>query len=271
MSTGTSTTGPGPTLDVSQTPAIPFSRLVSVELRKMVDTRAGRWLLISIAGLTALVLVIELIVLISQDQEATFGSFGAGANIPMVILLPVLGVMSVTGEWSQRTAMVTFALVPSRGRVVAAKYVSALAIAVVAVAVAYALMAVANLVYAGASDFPLVWDSSPFGVFLTFLLYVIGMTTGFAFGSALLNTAVAIVVYFVYNFVLPGLMQLGAFYLDWFKSIQPWIDFNDAQTPLQGGTSVTGTEWAHLVVSGLIWLGIPLALGIRRMLRAEVK
>ena len=44
--------------------------------------------------------------------EATFGSFGAGANIPMVILLPVLGVMSVTSEWSQRTAMVTFALVP---------------------------------------------------------------------------------------------------------------------------------------------------------------
>ena len=44
-------------LDVSRRPAIPFSRLVSVELRKMVDTRAGRWLLISIAGLTALVLV----------------------------------------------------------------------------------------------------------------------------------------------------------------------------------------------------------------------
>ena len=70
--------------------------------------------------------------LLTQDQEATFGSFGAGANIPMVILLPVLGVMSVTGEWTQRTAMVTFALVPSRGRVVAAKYVSALVIAVLA-------------------------------------------------------------------------------------------------------------------------------------------
>jgi len=269
MSTSISTSNMS--LDVSQTPPIPFSRLVSVELRKMVDTRAGRWLLISIAGLTALVLTIQLIVLLTQDQEATFGSFGAGANIPMVILLPVLGVMSVTGEWTQRTAMVTFALVPSRGRVIAAKYVSALAIAVVAVVVAYVLMAVANLVYGGASSFPLVWDSSAFGVFLTFLLYVIGMTTGFAFGAALLNTAVAIVVYFVYNFVLPGLMELGAYYLDWFKSIRDWIDFNAAQTPLQGGTSVTGTEWAHLLVSGLIWVGIPLAIGLRRMLRAEVK
>ena len=36
------------TLDVSQTARVPFSRLVSVELRKMFDTRAGQWLLISI-------------------------------------------------------------------------------------------------------------------------------------------------------------------------------------------------------------------------------
>ena len=267
MSTATDTM----TLDVSQTPAIPFSRLVKVELRKMVDTRAGRWLLISIAGLTALVLAIQLIVLLTQDQKATFNSFGAGANIPMVILLPVLGVMSVTGECSQRTAMVTFALVPSRGRVIAAKYVSALVIAVLAVVVAYVLMAVANVVYGAASSFPLVWDSSVFGVFVTFVLYVIGMTTGFAFGSALLNTAAAIVVYFVYNFVLPGLMELGDHFLGWFHSIRDWVDFNAAQTPLQGENSVSGTAWAHLLVSGLIWLGIPLAIGLRRMLRAEVK
>src|SRR3954468_24044074 len=126
-----SATTPAMTLDVSGTEAIPFSRLVTVELRKMFDTRAGRWLLISIAGLTALVLTIQLIVQLSQGNAQTFDDFGAGANIPMVILLPVLGVMSVTGEWSQRTAMVTFTLVPHRGRVLAAKYVSSLNIAIV--------------------------------------------------------------------------------------------------------------------------------------------
>ncbi|WP_222432217.1 ABC transporter permease subunit [Leekyejoonella antrihumi] len=260
------------TLDLSSTPAIPFTRLVQVELRKMYDTRAGRWLLISIAGLTGLVLVIQLIVLLVKDQSATLGSFGAGANIPMVILLPVLGVMSVTGEWSQRTAMVTFALVPSRGRVIAAKYVSALAIALIAVVVAYVLMIVANLLYGAFSSHPMVWDfGGAFGIFLVFLLYVISLSIGFAFGAAILNTAGAIVVYFVYDFVLPGLMELGAHLLSWFHSIRPWIDFSNAQTPLQGGSSVTGQQWAHLLVSGSIWLGIPLAIGIRRMLRAEVK
>ncbi len=32
------------------TRAVPFTRLVHVELRKMLDTRAGRWLLIGIAA-----------------------------------------------------------------------------------------------------------------------------------------------------------------------------------------------------------------------------
>jgi ABC-2 type transport system permease protein len=259
------------TIDISSTPAISFTRLVQVELRKMYDTRAGRWLLISIAGLTGLVLAIQLIVLLSQDKTATLGSFGAGANIPMVILLPVLGVMSVTGEWTQRTAMVTFALVPSRSRVIAAKYVSALVIAVLAVVVAYVLMVVANLLYGAFSSHPMVWDNNAFTIFLVFLLYVIGMSTGFAFGSAILNTAAAIVVYFVYNFVLPGLMELGANLMNWFDKIRPWIDFANAQSPLQDGDSVSGKEWAQLLVSGLIWLGIPLVIGVRRMLRSEVK
>ena len=34
-------------------PGIPFTRLVKVELRKMFDTRAGRWLMISIAVLSS--------------------------------------------------------------------------------------------------------------------------------------------------------------------------------------------------------------------------
>src|SRR3954454_8314032 len=101
------------TLYVSQTARVPFSRLVQVELRKMFDTRAGRWLLISIGALTALVLVIQLWVVVAQDLDVDFRDFMAGMNTPMGILLPVLGIMAVTSEWSQRTAMVTFSLEPS--------------------------------------------------------------------------------------------------------------------------------------------------------------
>jgi ABC-type transport system involved in multi-copper enzyme maturation permease subunit len=258
------------TLDVSQTARVPFGRLVSVELRKMIDTRAGRWLLISIAALTALVLVIQLWVVLAQDLDITFDDFAGGANIPMNILLPVLGIMSVTSEWSQRTAMVTFTLEPSRSRFLAAKYVGTLIIALTAVVIGLALTILANALYGAISDHEAVWGVSAFQILCYFLLYLFAMSTGFAFGMLLLNTAAAIVIYFVYSFILPGLFELGAALLDWFKDIRPWIDFNLAQTPLTVA-DVSGKEWAQLATSGLIWLVLPLAIGIWRVLRAEVK
>jgi ABC-type transport system involved in multi-copper enzyme maturation permease subunit len=187
----------------------------------------------------------------------------------MNILLPVLGVMSVTSEWSQRTAMVTFSLEPSRTRFLAAKFVATLIVAVAAVVVGLILTIIANGLYAGLSDNAATWELGPFRIFCYFLLYVFGMATGFAFGTLLLNTAAAIVVYFVYSFILPGLFQLGTL-MDWFKDIQPWIDFANAQNPIIEA-DVSGKQWAQLATSGFIWLVLPLVVGVWRVLRAEVK
>lgn len=259
-----------PSLDVSGTPAIPFARLVRVETRKMADTRAGRWLLISIAALTALVLVIQLWVVVAQDLVVSFTDFMIAMNTPMGVLLPVLGIMSITSEWSQRTAMVSFSLEPSRMRLVTAKFVSTLLIALTAVVVGLVLAVVANLLYGALSGNTVVWQLTAVRLLSYFLLHVFGMATGFAFGMLFLNTAAGIVVYFVYSFVLPGLFQLGASLLGWFADLRPWIDFNAAQSPLTQGNP-SGSDWAHLVVSGLLWLVLPLALGTWRVLRAEVK
>ena len=258
------------TLDISGTTHVPFSRLVKVELRKMADTRAGRWLLISIAALTALVLTIQLAVILSNDLQVDFRDFMIAMNTPMGILLPVLGIMSVTSEWTQRTAMVTFTLEPSRSRLILAKFASTMLIAVVAVVIGLALSAVANLLYGALSGDPVLLDIGVVDVVFYFLLHAIGMATGFAFGTLFLNTAAAIVIYFVYSFVLPGLFQLGAQLMGWFRDIQPWIDFSAAQNPLIEG-DISGEQWAQLGVSGFIWLVLPLAVGLWRVLRAEVK
>lgn len=258
------------TFDITGTTPVPFGRLVAVELRKMADTRAGRWLLISIAALTALVLAIQLAVILSNDLQVDFRDFMIAMNTPMGILLPVLGIMSVTSEWTQRTAMVTFTLEPSRSRLILAKFVSTMLIAVVAVVIGLALSVAANLLYGALSGNEVLWDIGVVDVVFYFLLHAIGMATGFAFGTLFLNTAAAIVVYFVYSFVLPGLFQLGAQLMDWFADIQPWIDFAAAQNPLIEG-SISGEQWAQLAVSGFIWLVLPLAVGLWRVLRAEVK
>jgi ABC-2 type transport system permease protein len=265
-----SATAPPATLDVSQTHTVPFGRLVSVELRKLADTRAGRWLLISIAALTLLVLIIQMAVVLGQDLHPKFLDFLQGMNTPMGILLPVLGVMSVTSEWSQRTAMVTFTLEPSRVRVVGAKLVSILIISVVALVIGLVLGSLANLLYGALSGNTVVWGS--FAKFAAYylLLYVFGMVTGFAFGSLFLNSPAGIVVYFVYSFVLPGLLVLAGTLMDWFETIRPWIDFNNDQNDLIDST-IHGAGWAHLLVAGLLWMALPLAIGVWRIRRAEVK
>lgn len=257
-------------IDLNGTEAVPFGRLVSVELRKLVDTRSGRWLLISAAILTALVLVIQLWVVLAQDIAVDFGDFMVGANTPMGIVLPVLGILSITSEWSQRTAMTTFTLEPSRLRVVLAKLVTVSLVAVLAVVVGLVLAAGATLLHGALSGDSVVWGATGMRLFGFLLLHLFGMLTGFAFGTLFLNSPLAIVVYFVYSFVLPGLLQLGAALLTWFADLQPWVDFAFAQTPLLEG-SISGTEWAQLFTSGLLWLVLPLLVGLWRVLRSEVK
>lgn len=257
-------------LDISGTKPTPFSRLVRVEIRKMADTRAGLWLLISIGLLTAFVMVVQIWVSAANDLRVDFHDFMAGVNITIGILLPVLGILGVTQEWSQRTALVTFTLVPSRIRLFAAKFTALIFWALTAVAVGLVLATLANLAFGAVSGESARWGVGAGDVGLFFLLQVFGLATGFAFGTLFLSSAVAIVLYFVYSFVLPTLFGAGAALIDWFAKLQPWIDFNAAQGPLLEG-SVSGEEWAHLGVSGLLWLVLPLVLGLWRVLRAEVK
>lgn len=257
------------TIDLNRA-GIPMSRLINVELRKLVDTRAGTWLLGSIGMLSALVMVILIWVLAANDQIATFENFVGAMSTPMGILLPVLGIMSVTSEWGQRTGLVTFTLEPRRSRIVIAKLVSSVIVAVVALVVSVALGALGNVIFGLITGDDLIWNVSGLQLAGFFLLNVIGLATGFAFGMLFMNTAAAIVLFFVYSFVLPGLFAAGAALMDWFKDLQPWIDFAHAQTPLFGAT-MTGKDWSEFAVSGLIWFVLPLAIGIWRLLRAEVK
>ena len=105
-----------------------LGRLVAVELRKMLDTRAGFWLQIATVALAALVVIARLA---SGDAaDHTFASVLGDGLLPAAVLLPVAGILLVTSEWSQRTGMITFALVPVRSRVLGAKLVASLVLAV---------------------------------------------------------------------------------------------------------------------------------------------
>ena len=111
----------------------PLTRLTLVELRKMTDTRAGFWLQLAVVALT--LAIAGIMVGVGDAQDHTFETMLQAAMQPSVNLLPVIGILLVSSEWSQRTAQQTFTLVPRRTRVVAAKLLASLVVAAAAFAV----------------------------------------------------------------------------------------------------------------------------------------
>ena len=257
------TTGvPPAALEVSGTPAIPLSRLVRVELRKIADTRASRWLLIAIGAITAA--IIAIFFLTAGRQERTFTNFMGVTGTPQGFLLPVLGILLVTSEWGQRTALVTFTLVPVRGRVLLAKVLAALITGVAAIVLAMGIAALATLV--GGAD--AAWTNiglDDLGKFT--ILQVSGVLQGLAFGLLFLNTAAAIVTYFV----LPTAFSIVANLWMALRHAAPWVDLSTSQQPLYGGDHMSGEQWLHLASGTVIWVVVPFVLGLVRVLRAEVK
>ena len=247
---------------------IPMTRIVGVELRKMFNTRSGFWLMASI-GIAALLATIATL-LFAPDDELTQDAFSAAIGFPMAVILPMVAILSVTSEWSQRSGLTTFTLVPHRGRVVGAKMLATLAVAVVSMTVALAVGAVGNVAGSAIAGVDTVWDVSFQDFVLIILGNVLGMLAGFMLGVVLRNSPSAIVGYFVISFVLPTLFMVLANAQAWFEDVWPWIDFNYAQGALFNG-SPSAAEWAHLGVTGLVWLVIPMAVGLRVVVRSEVK
>jgi ABC-2 type transport system permease protein len=118
-------------------PAPSLARLVAIELRKTVDTRAGFWLFAASALLA--IVVVGLTLAFGHATDLMFGVFFARTVGTVGVLLPVVGILAITSEWSQRTAVTTFALVPRRERVIAAKLLAGLVVALASVAVCLAI------------------------------------------------------------------------------------------------------------------------------------
>ncbi len=237
-----------------------MSRLVRVELRKMGDTRAGMWFLIGIAALAAVVMTVFMVT--ADQADRTFLQLVGAAVIPQTALLPVLGILLVTSEWTQRTALVTFSLEPVRLRVVAAKFIAALTFGFAAVVVTLVL---ASLVTALAGN-DVAWNGVDGGMIAKLTLVQESVILqGLAFGLVILNSAGAIATFFV----VPTAIGLMTMMWDLLEDIAPWINFDNSI--LMQGVTLTNEQWAQFGVTSLIWIALPLAAGLARVIRKEVK
>jgi ABC-2 type transport system permease protein len=234
----------------------PLLRLSHVELRKMADTRAGFWLLAVVALIAIAIMVVILVAGNAADQDLAtiFSSTVAGASV----LLPVLGILAVTSEWSQRTALTTFTLVPERGRVVTAKVLAGLALGLVSVVVCLAASAIGNLITDGS------WSLGGAAIGNAALYQTLSMLGGLALGLLFLNSPLAIVMYFV----LPTVWGILGELIDALPA--DWLDTARTMTPLVEN-EMSGGDWARLATSCALWILLPFVVGLLRLRRAEVK
>jgi ABC-type transport system involved in multi-copper enzyme maturation permease subunit len=237
-----------------------LGRLMLVELRKALDTRAGFWLQAAVGALTLLLVVLYCV--FADADERTLWDTLLLAVQPASILLSVLGVLLVTSEWSQRTAPITFVLVPRRTRVVAAKVYASVVLSLAAVLVCLPVSAIAVAIAPGSGD---LWALPAGALGRVALSVILSMLTGLALGALLLSSAPAIVL----SFVLP-LVSGGVGSIPHVEPVAVWLDPLRSFAPLTERT-MSGLEWAHLGTTLVVWLVLPLAVGIRRIVRGEVQ
>ena len=237
------------------------TRLTSVELRKMTDTRAGFWLQLSVIGIAVLVVVINALAGHAGDHQ--FMDYFSGTSQGISALLPVLGILLVTSEWSQRTAMITFTLVPQRARVVTAKVLAAIALSLVALVVALVLAVIGTaLTDPGVGS---TWHLPPGALGQVALYLTANMLIGVAFGAVLLNSAPAIVLYYLMPI---GFGALGAIHA--LDHPMLWIDQSRAMEHITD-RFLSPTEWARVGTSLALWIVVPLAVGLLRIQRSEIR
>ena len=238
-----------------------LARLTAVELRKMTDTRAGFWLLLSTVGLAiAAVLILGFV---GDAQEHRLRDMLAVAVAPVVVLLPVVGILLVSSEWSQRTSLLTFALVPHRSRVIAAKLAAGvvLSLGALQICIAIALLGTA-IADPGASD---TWSLPAWMLGQTTVFVVTAMIMGIGFGAMLLSSAPAIVLYFALPLAWTAVGSL-AFLADAAR----WLDSTRSLAPMTDEL-MSSTQWARAGATLALWMLLPLLVGLWRVTRGDVR
>lgn len=236
-------------------------RLVAVELRRAVDTRAPRWAI----GVSV---VVGLVITSTQagGPPGSFADFMSVASIALPLLAGLLAVMAFTADWATRAALVTFALTPRRSHVLAARY---LAVVTITVGMVMALHALGAVVYVALRPDAAgtVVDSAVIRQLGSMVGLVVAVTlTSIAVAGLVLRTSLALVLAVFVPFSLTigfAFLPAGA---DWLGpySFSSWI------------AAPTGELWSAdrvgvgpAMTSFLLWTAAPCLLGWIRQVRAE--
>jgi ABC-2 type transport system permease protein len=186
--------------------------LVRAELRKLTTTRLWLWMLVlgvAMAGATTSLAIGfaepgPLSLQTAAGQRTVFAQATA-----TLVVVGILGIVSVTAEFTQQTATPTFLATPRRGRVVFAKLLTYAAVGLAYAAAGTAAVLTVALPWLAAKDIDVVLSGADLarslgGVALEVALYAV---LGVGVGCLMRNQIAAIVGFVVYLFVLGPILS----------------------------------------------------------------
>ena len=109
------------------------------------------------------------------------------------------------------------------------------------------------------------WHIEVSGLLNATLFQLLNTLIGVAFGMWLLNSPLAIVLYFA----LPTVWAMLGGLVSWLRDWAQWLDTTITMQPLIG-SEITSGQWARLGVSMLVWLVAPMLIGYFRIMRREI-
>jgi uncharacterized membrane protein len=94
------------------------------------------------------------------------------------------------------------------------------------------------------------------------------MLGGVAFGLAFMNSALAIVMYFV----IPIAWSILGETIRALDKPADWLDLGRPMSILaDSSATMTGTNWGQLATATAVWVGVVFAIGLVRLRRTELK
>ena len=235
-----------------------FGNLVKAESRKYVNTRA------------ALVLSILMAAVLAKVTTGTNLQF-----LPLAMtstLTAIIVILPVTSEWTQRGVLTTFVVEPRRERVVAAKALVALGVVLtvwLAIQLSWAVFNAAGAATHGLeASWEFHWTRWLGGV--EFLL--LNAAVAFALALLLRNTALTVTVFVAAPVAVGALSQFGelpAKVAAWLRT--PGASLDTILAAQKGGQTPDATLWGQFTVGIILWIVIPLAIGLWLNHRADAK
>ena len=236
-----------------------FTTLVAVETRKMADTRSGRWMLGFIVGLAAVALAWKVG---HADIPVSFHNYMNPVVGIVAFGAPLVGLLAMTSEWTQRTALATFTLAPRRSAVIAAKFLASMMLSLALLAVGL-LTALAATALGGVIHGDAAFDATFGDLRGALAVVLLQVVMAAAFGALAAHTAIALVAFIA----APAIWaNLGPELL---KGVAPWFDVFAAYTRLSSSHPLD--HGAQTLVSVTVWVVLPAVIGVARSIRREVK